>query len=205
MFAVGHLALGYLFAKAAQKLLKTKVNLPLIFFLSLIPDADLLIPGLVHRSISHSVIILILLFIPFFLYYRKKAIPCFVATAQHALVGDLLTNGGAEIFWPLTTMGVDMRGLGNILLEWASFLLAMVVLVRTNDLKLLLKPSKSSLLLVVPAGAILVSAFIGKGVAPIELLIPHLVLLALFTFAILNYVLSLAGSTRSKKNVWLFM
>ncbi|HVP26248.1 MAG TPA: metal-dependent hydrolase [Candidatus Bathyarchaeia archaeon] len=202
MFAVGHLALGYLLAKAAQKLLKTEVNLPLIFFLSLIPDADLLIPGLVHRSISHSVIIVILLFIPFFLYYREKSIPYFIATAQHALVGDLLTNGGAEIFWPLTTawfgLGLDMRGWGNILLEWASFLLAMAVLIRTNDLKLLLKPSRSSLLLVVPAGAILVSAFIGEGAAPIELLIPHLVLLALFAFAILSYVLSFGHSARSE-------
>jgi len=192
MFAVGHLAIGYLSAKASQKLLKTDSNLPMIFFLSLIPDVDLLIPGLVHRGITHSIIVLTLMFIPIFLFYRKTSIPYFVAIVQHSLVGDFFT-GRTQIFWPLTSIfygcGIDVLSFTNISIEWASFLLAMIVLTKTNDLRLLLKSAKSNLLLTIPSGAIFVSSIIGMSQeAPIELLIPHLIFLTVFTFSIMKFL-----------------
>jgi membrane-bound metal-dependent hydrolase YbcI (DUF457 family) len=194
MFAVGHIGLGYLVAKASQRLSKTEVNLPLIFLLSVIPDVDLLIPDQVHRGFTHSIVALSIVFIPFFVYYRKKSIPYFVAIAQHALVGDFLTNGGAEILWPLTStafgVGIGMKSWINISLEWAIFLVAIAILFRTNDSRRLLKPSGSSLLLLVPAGAIFVSAILGKAEGvPFSLLVPHLVFLVLFAFAIINAML----------------
>jgi len=194
MFAVGHLALGYLLAKVFQRFLKTDVNLPLVFFLSLIPDVDLLIPAILHRGISHSIIVLTLLFIPFFLYFKKSSLPYFVAVAQHALVGDLLTNEGVQVLWPLTSawfgLGFEMRGSENISVECISFLLAIAVLVWTSDLGRLFKPSKSSLLLAFPASVILLSAVLGKaGGVPVELLLPHLVFLAVFVLAIASFLL----------------
>ena len=192
MFAVGHLAIGYLSAKASQKLLKTDINLPLIFFLSLIPDVDLLIPGLVHRGITHSIIVLTLVFTPIFLFYRKNSVPYFVAITQHALVGDFFT-GGIQMFWPLTSnwygCGINVLSFTNISIEWASFLLAMIVLTKTNDLQLLFKSQKSNLLLTIPSGAIFVSSIIGMSkTAPIELLIPHLMFLTIFTFSIMQFL-----------------
>ena len=192
MFAVGHLAIGYLSAKVFQKFLRTDINLPMIFFLSLIPDVDLLIPGLVHRGITHSIIVLTLMFIPIFLFYRKTSIPYFVAIVQHPLVGDFFT-GTTQIFWPLTSIfyggGIDVLSSTNISIEWASFLLAMIVLTKTNDLRLLFKSQKSNLLLIVPSGAIFISSIIGMSKAPpTELLIPHLVFLTIFTFSMVKYL-----------------
>lgn len=192
MFAIGHLAIGYLIAKASQKFLKTDINLPLIFFLSLIPDVDLLIPGLVHRGITHSIIVLTLVFIPIFLFYQKTSIPYFVAITQHALVGDFFM-GRIQMFWPLTSnwysCGIDVLSLTNISIEWASFLLAMIVLTKTNDLRLLFKSQKSNLLLTIPSGAIFVSSIFGMSkTAPTELLIPHLIFLTVFTFSIMKFL-----------------
>jgi len=197
MFAVGHLAIGYLSAKVFQKFLKTDINLPLVFFLSLIPDVDLLIPGLVHRGITHSIIILTLVFIPIFLYYQKTSIPYFVAITQHSLVGDFFM-GRIQMFWPLTSnwygSGINVRSFTNISIEWASFLLAMIVLTKTNDLRLLFKSEKSNLLLIVPSGAILISSIISARAiglsqrAPTELLIPHLIFLTVFTFSIMKFL-----------------
>lgn len=192
MFAVGHLAIGYLSAKASQKLLKTDINLPLIFFLSLIPDVDLLIPDLVHRGITHSIIVLTLMFTPIFLLYRKNSIPYFVAITQHPLVGDFFT-GRTQIFWPLTSNwyggGIDVLSSTNISIECISFLLAIIILTKTNDLRLLFKSRKSNLLLTVPSGAIFISSIIGMSKAPpTELLIPHLIFLTIFTFSIIKFL-----------------
>jgi len=196
MFAVGHLAIGYLSAKVFQKLLKTDINLPMIFFLSLISDVDLLIPSLVHRGITHSIIVLTLVFIPLFLFYRKTSIPYFAAITQHSLVGDFFT-GGIQMFWPLTSNWygerINVLSFTNISIEWTSFLLAMIVLTKTNDLRLLFRSQKSDLLLIVPSGAIFVSSIIGMSkTAPTELLIPHLVFLAVFTFSIMKFLLKKA-------------
>jgi membrane-bound metal-dependent hydrolase YbcI (DUF457 family) len=198
MFAVGHLAIGYLSAKVSQKLLKTDINLPMIFFLSLIPDVDMLIPGLVHRGATHSIIVLTLVFIPIFLFYRKTGIPYFVAITQHALVGDFFM-GGIQMFWPLTSnwygYRIDVLSFTNISIEWTSFLLAMIILTKTNDLTLLLRSQKSNLLLTVPSGAIFVSSIIGMSQkAPTELLIPHLIFLTVFTFSMVKLL--------SKKTLW---
>jgi len=193
MFAVGHLAIGYLSAKVFQKFLRTDINLPLIFFLSLIPDVDLLIPGLVHRGITHSIIVLTLVFIPIFLLYRKNSIPYFVAIGQHPLIGDFFT-GGIQMLWPVTSnwygYWIDVSGIANISVEWASFLLAMIILVKTNDLRLLFRSQRSNLLLTIPSGGIFVSSFTGMSIrAPTVLLIPHLVFLAIFTFSIMNFLM----------------
>ena len=193
MFAVGHLAMGYLSAKVFQKFLRIDINLPLIFFLSLIPDVDLLIPGLVHRGITHSIIVLTLMFIPIFLLYRKTSIPYFVAIGQHSLIGDFFT-GGIQMLWPVTSNWYGYRigvlSIANISIEWASFLLAMIILVNTNDLRLLFRSQRSNLLLVVPSGAIFISSFTGMSIrAPTVLLIPHLVFLAVFMLSMLRFFL----------------
>jgi hypothetical protein len=57
MYAVGHFALGYLTSKIASKSLNVNINLPLIFLASVLPDIDLLIPGLHHRGPLHSIIV----------------------------------------------------------------------------------------------------------------------------------------------------
>jgi len=196
MFAVGHLSLGYLFAKGSAKLLKQEINLPLLFLLSLIPDIDIIIPGVEHRTITHSVIVSIIVFLPFFMLYKTKAVPYFIALAQHSLVGDFITGGayaeGTQLFWPVTstTYGLPISVLSstNIILEWSSFLVAMTVMLKTRDLRKLLKPQKLTLSIFLPTLTVLLPSFLHFPLSvPLELIIPHLVYLILFSLSIANF------------------
>jgi len=195
MFAVGHLSLGYLFAKASAKLLKQEVNLPLIFLLSIIPDIDIIIPGVEHRTITHSIIMSIIVFLPFFMFYKTKAVPYFVALAQHSLVGDFITGGthggGTQLLWPITStmygLPVDIFSLTNIVLEWSSFLLAGVIMFKTKDVQKMLKGGVSDLPLSVPTLTVLLPIFFHFPLLiPFELLIPHIAYLILFALSIAN-------------------
>ena len=52
--------------------MKQEVNLPLVFLFSLIPDVDILIPGVEHRTITHSIITATAIFTPLFIRYRTE-------------------------------------------------------------------------------------------------------------------------------------
>jgi len=188
MYAVGHLATGYLSGKAVSKLAQVDVNIPLLFALSIIQDIDLLIPGLKHRGPTHSIIILCLLFLPAFVFYRKKAAPYFAALIAHPLVGDGIT-GGAQLLWPLTTSDYGMRTVitssANILTEWVFFLISFAILFKTRDMQTLLQPHSSNLSLLIPIFTVLTPTFFMFPLyVPLELIIPHLIYLTIFALSI---------------------
>lgn len=191
MFAVGHLALGYLTGKLSSKLLKVNINISLVLLLSLLPDIDLIIPGLEHRGPTHSIVIYTIIFLPAFMIYKKRAIPYFAALAQHSLIGDLLTGGGAQILWPLTSnwygAGIMMTSLTNVYIEWTIFLISMTLMLKTKDIWKLFQHRPSNLLLTIPALTIILPTFLRFPLAvPIELIIPHLIYLAIFALSILT-------------------
>jgi membrane-bound metal-dependent hydrolase YbcI (DUF457 family) len=101
LFAIGHFALGYLVGKDSGKLANVKLNMPLLFAASVLPDIDLLLSFLMHRGPTHSLLTITALMIPFFIIYRKKAIPYYAALLSHLFLGDYFT-GGIELFWPLS-------------------------------------------------------------------------------------------------------
>lgn len=188
MYAVGHLSLGYLFAKGSAKILKQDINLPLVFLLSLIPDIDLLIPGVEHRTITHSIVMSIVVFLPFFMLYKTKAIPYFFALAQHILVGDFII-GETQILLPITStwygLGICIHSSTNVILEWSSFIVAMAIMLKANDIQKLLKCDLTNLLLSVPTLTVLLPSFIRFPLSvPYTLLIPHIAYLILFILAI---------------------
>jgi membrane-bound metal-dependent hydrolase YbcI (DUF457 family) len=190
MFAVGHLALGYILAKSTSRALKVKVNLPIIFLLSVLPDIDIAIPDLNHRGPLHSIIIITLAFIPFFLYYKKQVGPSYVAIAQHSLVGDYLAGGGVQLLWPLTNqsygINLSMTGQTSVLIELVCFISALIILLATKDILALMKPKKENLLLILTEVAILGSIFISWHYRLLtELLVPHLLFFAIFLASIL--------------------
>lgn len=179
------MALGYILAKASSKAVKTSFNIPLVLVLSVIPDADILIRGLQHRGPTHSVIVALIIFIPIFAFYRKKAIPYFLALIQHALIGDYIAGGKIQLFWPLTRQyyGVEMNIQDpiNIALEWTFFLGAVIVMLKSSDVAGLLKPHLSNLLLIIPLITLLQPTIRGSPVkVPLTLLPPHLIFSALF-------------------------
>jgi hypothetical protein len=89
MFAVGHLALGYISGKGAARFLNASVNVPLIFLASILPDIDFLVPGLMHCGPVHSIIRYALVFIPIIILYKKIGIIYFLCAAQHLLFAFL--------------------------------------------------------------------------------------------------------------------
>jgi membrane-bound metal-dependent hydrolase YbcI (DUF457 family) len=189
MFSVGHLALGYLSGRTSSKLLNVQVNIPILFLVSVLPDIDLLIPGLEHRGPTHSLIVFFLLFLPAIKTYGKGAIPYLIALVQHSLVGDYLT-GGVQTFWPITTnwygTGISISSLTNISLEWIIFLASLTLMFKTKDAWMILKPHPTNLLLFIPTITAFLPTFLSFPLAvPMALIIPHLIYITIFTLSIL--------------------
>jgi membrane-bound metal-dependent hydrolase YbcI (DUF457 family) len=191
-FAIGHFALGYLFGKGSSKLAHVKVNLPLLLAASVLPDVDLLLRFLMHRGPTHSIITITALMIPFFVLYRKQAIPYFAALLSHILIGDFFT-GGIQLFWPLShswygALNFEVTSIPVAVTELALFFLTVPLMYKLGDLQTLLKPRNKNWALIIPLGAIigpLVS--LGRGqenALPTLLIIPSLFYIALFVYSL---------------------
>jgi membrane-bound metal-dependent hydrolase YbcI (DUF457 family) len=178
---------GYLLAKGSSKLLKTKVNLPTVFALSIIPDVDLIIPVLQHRGPTHSLILAFAAFIPFLIVYRRKAVPYMLALVSHALIGDYVT-GQIQLFWPLPQeygLTIDITSPASMALEWAVFLAAIATMLKTRDAATLLQPHNSNLILAIPTFTALLPTLLSYPLAvPVWLVPPHIVYIIMFSASI---------------------
>ncbi len=193
MFAVGHLALGYIIGKGSARFLKVNVNVPLLFFVSILPDIDFLVPGLMHRGPMHSIVVYAAIFVPVFLVYNRIGLVYFLGLAQHLVLGDFLTSGygpGIQLLWPLSmdwfSAGIYAITLVTPLLEWFFFLICLVWMFSSGDLRRLLVPHRSNLALVVPILAIVLPVFFSVPLrVPLFLLAPHFFFLLLFGLSVL--------------------
>jgi hypothetical protein len=189
------MALAYLLSKASAKVFKVSFNVPLVLVLSVIPDIDLLFEFLlrngIHRGPTHSVIIAILVFIPFFVLYRQKAVPYFAALVSHSLIADFIVGGQLQLLWPLSTrefgfpyIAIDSQV--NIALEFTLFVIAAVVMFKTRDVHQFFRNSKLSLILAIPIFTVLLPTFVGYPLrVPSLLVLPHLFYLVLFSISVL--------------------
>jgi hypothetical protein len=194
-FAVGHLALGYILGKASSKLLKTNISVPAVLTLSVISDVDILIPFVQHRGPVHSVVVAFAVFVPFFVVYRRKAVPYFMALLQHSLPSDFVAGGRIQLFWPLTTQyyGIEtsITSPANIGLEWFLFVVSMAIMFKAGDIRTFFKPHLSNLVLSVPTVTVLLPTFLSFPLyVPVSLIPPHVVYMILFIAAI---TISLVG------------
>jgi hypothetical protein len=195
-FAVGHMALAYLLGKSSAKLLKVNLNIPLILVLSIVPDADILL-GIseLHRGPTHSLISALIVFIPFFALYHRKAVPYFLALISHSLMSDFLIGGQIMLFWPLTSsffglpIYINIWSIVNITLEWTLFAVSTIVMFKTGDLSLFFHNKKSNLLLAIPIGTVLLPTFVSYPLqVPLLLMPPHLFYLVLFSISVLTVI-----------------
>jgi len=190
LFAVGHLSLGYLLGKASSRVLAVSINVPLILTVSIIPDIDLLFKPLIqHRGPTHSIVVLLIIFLPLFAVYRKRAVPYFLSIASHPLIGDFFIGGNIKLLWPLSNeafgLSISIMSPTNLALEWLLFSAYMVVMLKVQDMRQFLQPHISNLLLVIPVSTILLPAILGIPlVVPIWLEPPHLVFMILFAAAL---------------------
>ena len=194
------MALAYLLGKGSAKLLKVSLNIPLILVLSVIPDIDIIFDFLfkseIHRGPTHSIIVALLVFIPFFVLCWQKAMPYFAALASHSLIGDFLIGGQVQLLWPLSTSEFGLHESGfiyiniynpiNITLEFTLFAIALIVMLKTRDLFKFFRNSKLNLILVIPIFTVLLPTFLGYPLSvPILLVVPHLFYLVLFSASVL--------------------
>lgn len=194
MFAVGHMALAYLLGKVSAKLLHAKPNLPLLLVLSIIPDMDILVGEDFHRGATHSAVAALIVFIPFLIYFGRRAIPYLLALVSHALIGDLIVGGGIQLLWPLSTDKIflpapfpylSISSAANVALELTLFLLATVLMFKTKDLMVFFQSHRSNLLLAIPIFTVLLPTFTGYPLkVPILLVPPHLFYIAVFSIAV---------------------
>jgi membrane-bound metal-dependent hydrolase YbcI (DUF457 family) len=190
MYAIGHFALGYLTGKGASKLAGVKINLPLLLAISVIPDVDLLFSGFMdHRGLTHSIIVIGVLMIPFFMKYKKAMLPYLAALLSHVFIGDLFT-GGIEFLWPITkaNIGFDIAvaSLPISIIEITLFCASLVIMYKLTDLQTLFRPHKSNLFLLVCIGAI-------SGSLTFMLFIPDFIWFCIFSVSVLielSYVTS---------------
>lgn len=139
MYLLGHIALGYFAAKAISKITNEDINIPIIWLVSLLPDIDFFIPGLEHRGPTHSIVIALLFFLPFFILL-KRGFAYFAALASHSVIGDYFTKYGCKLFWPINSTWVKaphpllLHGITDIYLEFSLFLF-MIVLMSASKIK----------------------------------------------------------------------
>jgi hypothetical protein len=205
------MSIAYLLGKGSSKPLRYKPNIPLLLVLSIIPDVDIFFDYLtgsqLHRGPTHSVIVAIIAFIPFFIIYRKKAIPYFLALISHPLIGDFFIGGKLELLWPFSNSQFGLHELGGPyisiympidgLIEVILFIFAMVLLVKSNDWKVFFTAHKSNLLLIIPLFTVLLPTTIGYPFSeslflfsPI-LAVAHAILVVIFSIAVLKTLQSL--------------
>ncbi len=167
MYFLGHMAWAVVFATVAWVLIPRakrggKLILPLILILGILPDVDILFEsfGVLHRTVTHSLLTYSVLFIPFFVAYNWRAIPYFVAVISHFIFGDLLI-GQVALFWPLSQSFIGfnftMSSLTDIALESTGLLLASGFIIYSGDLRRTLSVDKRNLFMVLPLLAIVVS------------------------------------------------
>jgi len=189
-FAVGHFAFGYILSKTSARALKTKLNIPLVLTLSVIPDIDILIPILEHRGPTHSIIMALIVFIPIFAVYHKKATPYFIALIQHSLIGDYVAGCQTQLLWPITTQqygtGINIKSQTNITIEWIIFLTSVIIMLKTRDTATFFQPHNSNLILTIPTFTVLLPTFLNFPIDVPPLLIPpHLAYIFIFSTSII--------------------
>jgi membrane-bound metal-dependent hydrolase YbcI (DUF457 family) len=211
LFAVGHMSLAYLLGKGSGKALHIKPNIPLLMVLSILPDIDILFDFLsgaeIHRGPTHSILVAALAFIPIFIYYRKKAIPYFLALISHPLLADFIIGGHLQLFWPISSQEFGLHELGgpyinifssiNIALEMGLFVIAMIALYKSGDWRVFISSNKTNLILIIPIATVLLPSTVGYPFssslifsAPL-LALAHVVYLVLFLFAVITTTLAL--------------
>lgn len=193
MYAIGHFALGYLVGKGTSKIANVKINLPLLLAVSVIPDVDLLFSGYMdHRGLTHSIIVIGVLLIPFFIKYKKTVLPYLAALLSHVFIGDLFT-GGIEFFWPITKTPIGLELAVNSLpinlIELALFFISITLMYKLHDLQTLFKPANKNMFLIFCFGAtlgpLLWYAENTPGAISILLVVPSLIWLSIFTCSML--------------------
>jgi membrane-bound metal-dependent hydrolase YbcI (DUF457 family) len=155
---------------------RLKVNLPayLALLSGTLPDFDIYFGflGLQHHTWTHSLLVLVPVAILLTYFFGRLGLVFSIGILSH-LIGDFLV-GNLPLLYPLSktwTPGLNLGipSLADTVLEMGAFGLVLVYAYFNGDYKLVLKPSRDSLLLGVPLFAIdtLTLLFAGDRMIPL--------------------------------------
>jgi membrane-bound metal-dependent hydrolase YbcI (DUF457 family) len=131
--------------------------------------------------------------IPFFVFYRKQAIPYYAALLSHILIGDFFTAPGVQLFWPLSqahfgVLNISVFSLTNVIVELILFFVTLPIMYKLGDLQTLLKPCNKNWTLIIPLGAVLGPLFSvipgPESSLPTLLVVPSLFYIGLFAYSL---------------------
>jgi membrane-bound metal-dependent hydrolase YbcI (DUF457 family) len=201
LYALGHLAIGYLVAKILGK--DSEVDIPLVLTASLIPDIDIIIPNIPHRGPTHSLMVAFILLLPVFYCWKTKLYTYYAAYASH-IFADLLAggvNGRGQILWPYSNQWINlypklrMGGEKEAIVEIILFAIALTILFITKDYKHLFKYRNTNFLLFFPGMVVLLSSLLGiyygGSKMPSLFLLPNLLVSLLVLIVIVNNILKM--------------
>jgi LexA-binding, inner membrane-associated putative hydrolase len=167
MFLLGHSCWSYLFSKATGR--KLNVNLPayLALLSGILPDFDIYFqPYLVHHTYTHSLIVIIPVVIVLTYFFGRVGFAFSIGILSH-LLADFLV-GSIPLLYPFyssTDVGLNLGipSLADTILELGAFALVLFYAYRNGDYRLVLKPSRESLLLGIPLFALVTLTLLFAG------------------------------------------
>jgi len=195
LLAVGHISIGYLLGKLTAKMVRQRLNIPLVMMLAVLPDTDFLIPFLPHRGPLHSLLLHGIIFIPLLLVFRLQSMPYLTALTTHSIV-DILGWEQAQLLWPLNATSMSLNLLTQLqiaIIELNLFLLAASLMILDRDT--IRDPSLLTGVLIIPLTALALPVIYGRPDQPSAILVfPHVAMILLLVFA-----LSTAGLALCRK------
>jgi len=167
MFLLGHSCWSYLFSKTTGR--EINVNLPayLALLSGILPDFDIYFqPYIVHHTYTHSLILVVPVAIVLIYFFGRLGFAFSIGILSH-LLGDFLV-GTIPLLYPLfpnsdVGLNLGIPSLADTVLEIGAFTLVLVYAYLNGDYKLILKPSRESLLLVIPLFALVTLTLLFAG------------------------------------------
>jgi hypothetical protein len=167
LFLLGHTCWSYLFSKATGR--ELNVNLPayLALLSGILPDFDIYFqPYIVHHTYTHSLIVVVPVVIVLTYFFGRLGFAFSIGILSH-LIGDFLV-GTIPLLYPLLPnsdvgLNLGIPSLADTVLEIGAFALVLVYAYRNGDYKLIVKPSRESLLLGIPLFALVTLTLLFAG------------------------------------------
>src|SRR2546430_3468274 len=173
MFLLGHSCWSYLFSKTTGR--KPNINLPayLALLSGILAYFDIYFqPYLVHHTYTHSLIVIIPVVLVLTYFFGRLGFAFSVGILSH-LLGDFMVGTIPLLypFYPNSDVGLNLGipSLADTVLEIGAFGLVLVYAYRNGDYKLVLKPSRESLLLAIPLFALVTLTLLFAGDRSIQL------------------------------------
>ncbi len=167
MFLLGHSCWSYLFSKATGRQLNVKLSAYLALLSGILPDFDIYFqPYIVHHTYTHSLIVIVPVAIVLTYFFGRLGFAFSIGILSHIL-GDFLV-GTIPLLYPLfpnsdVGLNLGIPSLADTVLEIGAFTLVIVYAYWNGDYKLILKPSRQSLLLGIPLFALVTLTLLFAG------------------------------------------